>query len=157
VTGVAHRFSAAWSHGSAVRFAKPARIALSETWARRQRRPTRLPPHHAPSAGSSTRRSRTKSIDPRACPAQPARPLRGGPRTGYDRANAGTALAVRGGPGESRGLCHFFHFWNVASARISTIKIKHCFAIWHLCLASGPGFDEPHDFLYGIESLLRSD
>jgi hypothetical protein len=138
----------------------PSCQACTHSTPRRQRRPTRLPPHHAP--GSLARRSRTQiyrsegfphaasieGMQPRAVevgcgPGQ--RPLREGPRTRYDWANT-PALVVRGGPGESRGLSHF-SFWNVASARISTIKIKHCFAIlasW--CLASGLCFDEPHHF-----------
>jgi hypothetical protein len=115
VTGVPHRtdfsYAVAWSHGSAVRFAKLARIALlgdstgrlgCEVPQRADRGanlPIRgLPPRsqHRGQAGTRRRgRVRPGSAPPKG---------RGHERDTTGRI-PGTAPVVRGGPGESRGLC----------------------------------------------------
>jgi hypothetical protein len=141
---------------------------------RRQHRPTRLPPHHAPSAGSSTRRSRTKyrseglphaasiegmqarAVEVGCGPGQ--RPLR---EVGHQRDTTGripgTALVVRGGPGESRGLRHFSFLECCIGANFDNQnKTLLCYpgivGVWHPDYAS----TSPTDFLYGSEGLLRS-
>jgi hypothetical protein len=153
--------AAAWSHGLGARFCQ----AYTRFTRTRQYPPPRLPLTKV----SSTRRSRTKSTDPRLPPrsqhrghASPLRLVRPGsaPSRATERDTKrlgrlpGTALAVMGGPGESRGLFSFCIFLKCCiGANFDSQKLYDLASllVWDAAYAS----KSPTDFLDGHESASR--
>jgi hypothetical protein len=156
VTGVPHRMDFLLRGGLVAWICGPFCQAYTHCTPRRQHRPTRLSPHHAPSAAlnapiagqiyrsaglpyaASIESMQARTVEVGCGPGQ--HPLREG-ATNEIRLDTRQALVVMAGPGESRGLSHFSYLGcRIGAIFDNQIKTLRCY----------PGI-----LVFGIRTMLR--